>query len=55
MSRLKEAGLQSLPGAGAEILTDQVKDIISPKKLRVMNGYALWKRRICLEFRHLQL
>jgi len=34
LSRLKEAGLQSLPGAGAEILTDQVKDIISPKKIK---------------------
>ncbi len=34
LSRLKEAGLQSLPGAGAEILTDEVKDIISPKKIK---------------------
>jgi CofH subfamily radical SAM domain protein len=33
LSRLKDAGLQSLPGAGAEILTDQVKQIISPKKI----------------------
>lgn len=33
LSRLKDAGLQSLPGAGAEILTDGVKDIISPKKI----------------------
>ena len=33
LSRLKEAGLQSLPGAGAEILTDRVKGIISPKKI----------------------
>ena len=31
--RLKDAGLQSLPGAGAEILNDQVKEIISPKKI----------------------
>ncbi len=31
--RLKEAGLQSIPGAGAEILVDSVKDIISPKKI----------------------
>ena len=43
LSRLKESGLQSLPGAGAEILTDSVKEIISPKKintdewLRIMN------------------
>lgn len=33
LSRLKDAGLQSLPGAGAEILTDSVKQIISPKKI----------------------
>ena len=33
LSRLKEAGLQSIPGAGAEILTDSVKEIISPKKI----------------------
>ena len=33
LSRLKDAGLQSLPGAGAEILNDQVKKIISPKKI----------------------
>ena len=43
LSRLKDAGLQSVPGAGAEILTDSVKEIISPKKimsdewLRIMN------------------
>lgn len=33
LSRLKDAGLQSIPGAGAEILTDSVKDVISPKKI----------------------
>ncbi|MDE0526125.1 MAG: CofH family radical SAM protein [Thaumarchaeota archaeon] len=33
LSRLKEAGLQSVPGAGAEILKDDVKDVISPKKI----------------------
>ena len=31
LTRLKDAGLQSVPGAGAEILTDSVKEIISPK------------------------
>ena len=34
LSRLKHAGLQSVPGAGAEILVDDVKDVISPKKIR---------------------
>jgi dehypoxanthine futalosine cyclase len=33
LMRLKEAGLQSVPGAGAEILVDSVKDVISPKKI----------------------
>ena len=33
LSRLKDAGLQSVPGAGAEILVDSVKDVISPKKI----------------------
>lgn len=33
LSRLKNAGLQSVPGAGAEILVDSVKEIISPKKI----------------------
>ncbi|MXY37719.1 MAG: dehypoxanthine futalosine cyclase [Cenarchaeum sp. SB0664_bin_35] len=33
LSRLKQAGLQSVPGAGAEILVDSIKDIISPKKI----------------------
>jgi dehypoxanthine futalosine cyclase len=32
--RLKAAGLQSLPGGGAEILVDEVRKQISPKKTR---------------------
>jgi len=32
VSRLKDAGVQSLPGAEAEILTDKVKEIISQTK-----------------------
>jgi len=31
--RLKEKGLSSIPGAGAEILSDRVRDIIAPKKI----------------------
>jgi len=34
LARLKESGLQSVPGAGAEILVDHVKEIISPKKIK---------------------
>lgn len=33
LERLKIAGLDSLPGAGAEILVDEVKKIISPLKI----------------------
>jgi cyclic dehypoxanthinyl futalosine synthase len=31
--RLKEKGLSSIPGAGAEVLSDRVRDIIAPKKI----------------------
>jgi len=34
LSRLKEAGLDSLPGAGAEILDDSVREQISPLKIK---------------------
>ncbi|RAX58919.1 dehypoxanthine futalosine cyclase [Helicobacter monodelphidis] len=33
LARLKEAGLSSIPGAGAEILSDRIRDLIAPKKL----------------------
>ena len=33
LRRLRDAGLSSIPGAGAEILVDRVRDIIAPKKL----------------------
>ena len=33
LSRLKAKGLASIPGAGAEILSDEVRDIIAPKKI----------------------
>jgi cyclic dehypoxanthinyl futalosine synthase len=32
LEKLKEAGLDSLPGAGAEILSDRVRKIVSPAK-----------------------
>ena len=34
---LREAGLDSLPGGGAEILSDRVRGIISPKKISKLN------------------
>ncbi len=33
LKRLHEKGLYSIPGAGAEILSDRVRDIVAPKKL----------------------
>jgi len=33
LQRLKVKGLASIPGAGAEILSDKVRDIIAPKKI----------------------
>ncbi|MDO5046662.1 dehypoxanthine futalosine cyclase [Campylobacter sp.] len=32
LARLKAKGLYSIPGAGAEVLSDRVRDIIAPKK-----------------------
>ena len=37
LRRLKLKGLSSIPGAGAEILSDRVRDIIAPKKLNSEN------------------
>lgn len=36
--RLKNAGLDSIPGGGAEILVDEVRSSISPKKI----GWKQW-------------
>jgi cyclic dehypoxanthinyl futalosine synthase len=33
LRQLREAGLDSMPGAGAEILVDAVRDVIAPKKI----------------------
>ncbi|MDR2636083.1 MAG: dehypoxanthine futalosine cyclase [Campylobacteraceae bacterium] len=33
LERLQAKGLHSIPGAGAEVLSDKVRDIIAPKKL----------------------
>lgn len=39
LSRLKSAGLDSIPGGGAEILVDEVRNGISPKKI----GWQQWR------------
>ena len=33
LQRLRQSGLFSIPGAGAEVLSDRVRDIVSPNKL----------------------
>jgi len=34
LTRLRDAGLDSVPGGGAEILVDRVRDLIAPKKTK---------------------
>jgi len=43
LQRLKEAGLSSLPGAGAEILSDRVRKILSPVKCTVKEWLDVMK------------
>ena len=38
LKRLQAKGLSSIPGAGAEILSDRVRDIIAPKKMDTQEG-----------------
>ncbi len=39
LSRLRKAGLDSIPGGGAEILDDRVRESVSPNKI----GWRKWK------------
>lgn len=41
---LNRAGLSSIPGAGAEILSDRVRDIIAPKKLDSLEWINIHKQ-----------
>ncbi|MBI4458465.1 MAG: CofH family radical SAM protein [Acidobacteria bacterium] len=41
IERLKDAGLDSIPGAGAEILDDEVRNRISPMKLKTEQWLAV--------------
>ena len=34
LTRLRDAGLDSVPGGGGEILVDRVRDVIAPKKTK---------------------
>src|SRR3989442_9498143 len=43
LARLRDAGLDSIPGGGAEILVDRVRHIIAPKKNAKRRVAVLWK------------
>ena len=43
LSRLRDAGLDSIPGGGAEILVDRVRDIIAPKKTRTADWLGVMR------------
>jgi cyclic dehypoxanthinyl futalosine synthase len=43
LTRLRDAGLDSLPGGGAEILVDRVRKIISPKKTTTAEWLAIMR------------
>ena len=43
VARLRDAGLDSVPGGGAEILVDRVRDVISPKKQRAADWLTVMR------------
>lgn len=43
LRRLKAAGLDSIPGGGAEVLVDRVRDRISPKKVKTAGWLAVMR------------
>jgi len=43
LSRLRDAGLDSLPGGGAEILVDRVREIIAPKKTKTADWLGVMR------------
>jgi cyclic dehypoxanthinyl futalosine synthase len=43
LQRLQTKGLSSIPGAGAEILSDRVRDIVAPRKLSAQNWLDVHK------------
>jgi cyclic dehypoxanthinyl futalosine synthase len=43
VARLRDAGLDSVPGGGAEILVDRVRDVIAPKKQRAGEWLAVMR------------
>ena len=48
---LREAGLDSIPGGGAEILSDRVREILSPKKIKSSRWLDVMENAHCLGMR----
>lgn len=48
--RLKSAGLDTLPGTAAEILTDRSREIICPEKVTTQEWIDIVKQLMKLEF-----
>ena len=53
LSRLKDSGLDSLPGAGAEILADRVRKIVSPAKATTDEWLNVMREAHVLTCQHL--
>lgn len=47
LSRLRDAGLQAMPGGGAEILANEIRDVICPNKIKA----AEWLRIMAIAHR----
>src|SRR5207253_2884652 len=43
ISRLRDAGLDSIPGGGGEVLVDRVRDVIAPKKTKTNEWLAVMR------------
>src|SRR5256885_622562 len=43
LTRLRDAGLDSIPGGGAEILVDRVREIIAPKKTKTREWLGIMR------------
>src|SRR6478672_5534910 len=43
LTRLRDSGLDSIPGGGAEILVDRVRDIIAPKKTKTADWLGVMR------------
>ncbi len=51
IAQLKEAGLDSVPGGGAEILVDRVRQIIAPKKATTKEWLDVMRQTAALDMR----